>query len=545
MIGRVLPIVALAGRCVMLLSFPGLLRPVRWSFTLAQGIAPSACVVEVAPQSSLPSAVGAMEFTTSGGQAVRFERCVLDRASLRRTRAGAVVAVTLLDRRWRWGFTRITGWYNQRQPNGRLVAHRERSPRQLASRLLEALGEVDFDVADLPNGFRPEVQWRGANPAVELDRLCELLGCRVVLGLDDRIALRRVGVGALLPNPGVETRETLATTPANRPQSLTVVGGPTRFQTRFQLAAVGLEPTGEIVPIDELSYRPATGFSSGYPHWGQLSQPARDCALASLYRWYRVARTDSPAESPTWQVPGCDEPVNELWQLLPLDGELQQFESSPGGVPRRRRAIVDGLYFAGGYDGRNHELPTAVATPWEIDRERGLVRFASPVVRRTAGGEIEPARLALTTGHGVRRAEEGVPVRWELTQALANGAGGAGTRVVVRGELCEVVLGAPATTEGEPTANRAEPETNRAELDQEANGLLTEVAAEWQARGTADVEYAGLLAISPDGAIEQVEFRVGPEGATTRASRNAEFAHSLAPHSIRRQQPRLWQLASE
>jgi hypothetical protein len=117
--------------------------------------------------------------------------------------------------------------------------------------------------------------------------------------------------------------------------------------------------------------------------------------------------------------------------------------------------------------------------------------------------------------------------------------------VVVRGELSEVVLGAPGTSEGEPTANRAEPETNRAELDLEATTLLAEVAAEWQARGTADVEYAGLLAISPDGAIEQVEFRVGPEGATTRASRNAEFAHSLAPHTVRRQQPRLWQLASQ
>lgn len=84
----------------MLLSFPGLLQPLRWSFTLAQGIAPSAFVVEVAPQSSLPSAVGAVEFT-AGEQPMRFERCVLDRASLRRTRSGAVVAVTLLDRRWR------------------------------------------------------------------------------------------------------------------------------------------------------------------------------------------------------------------------------------------------------------------------------------------------------------------------------------------------------------------------------------------------------------------------------------------------------------
>jgi hypothetical protein len=528
----------------MLLSFPGLLQPLRWSFTLAQGIAPSAFVVEVAPQSSLPSAVGAVEFT-AGEQPMRFERCVLDRASLRRTRSGAVVAVTLLDRRWRWGFTRITGWYNQRQPNGRLVPHRERSPRQLATRLLEALGETEFDVADLPNGFRPEVQWRGANPAVELDRLCELLGCRVVLGLNDRIALRRVGAGALLPNPGVETRETLATTPANRPQSLTVVGGPTRFQTRFRLAAVGLEPTGEIVPIDQLSYRPATGFSAEYPHWGQLPEPARGCALASLYRWYRVVSTDSPAGSPTWQIPGCDVPVNDLWQLLPLDAELQQFESPTGGVPRRRPAIVEGLYFAGGCDGRNHELSAPVTTPWELDGDRGLVRFATPVVRRTTGGEIAPAELALTTGHGVQRAEEGAPVRWELTHALDNGPGAVGTRVVVRGELSEVVLGAPGTSEGEPTANRAEPETNRAELDLEATTLLAEVAAEWQARGTADVEYAGLLAISPDGAIEQVEFRVGPEGATTRASRNAEFAHSLAPHTVRRQQPRLWQLASQ
>jgi len=528
----------------MQISFPGLMQPVRWSFTLSPGITPSAIVIEVAPQGALPSAVGTVEFV-AGGELVRLERCALDRAALRRTRRGSVIAVTLLDRRWRWGFTRITGAYNQRQPNGDLVPQRERSPRQLATKLLRALGETQFDLSDLPNGFRPEVRWRRANPAVELDRLCQLLGCRVVLDLHDTIVLRRVGVGAPLPNPGVELRETLATNPANRPASVTVVGGPTRYQTRFRLEAVGLEPTGEIVPVETLSYRPAGGFSSEYPHWGSLPEPARGCAQASLYRWYRVVGTDSPPGSPTWSIPGCAEEVQDLGQLLPLDAELQQTEVLPGGERRRRRAIVEGEFFAGGWDGRNQTPAAAVDVPWELDQERGVVQFARPVVWRTPQGTIEAAELALTTGHGVRRGESGEPLGFELTHRLENGPGATGERVVTREELCLVVLGAPATTDGSPTANQAEPETNAADLVEQATALVTDAAAEWMTRETADVEYAGLLPISPDGAIAQVEWRVGPEGATTRASRNAEFATSVAPLAVRRQQPRLWQLTAE
>jgi hypothetical protein len=43
-------------------------------------------------------------------------------------------------------------------------------------------------VSGLPNLSRPEVDWVFANPAQELAALAESLGCRVVLGLDGRVA---------------------------------------------------------------------------------------------------------------------------------------------------------------------------------------------------------------------------------------------------------------------------------------------------------------------------------------------------------------------
>ena len=52
------------------------------------------------------------------------------------------------------------------------------------------------------------------------------------------------------------------------------------------------------------------------------------------------------------------------------------------------------------------------------------------------------------------------------------------------------------------------------------------------------VEYAGIVPISPDGAIQQVEWSGGLSGCVTRASRNSEFSLVVAPYHERRQAER-------
>lgn len=524
-------------------TFPGLSQITRWSFTLAHGISPSLATIDVVPQGPLPAGVGDLVIPTTSGPVV-FRDCAIDRASIRRSAEGWIVSVGLHDRRWRWQYGSITGWYNIPAADGQVEPATSQSPRQLAARLLTALGETGFVVDGLPEGPRPEVCWDHASPAVELDRLCELLGCRVVLGLDNRIALCRVGVGAPLPALGVERRWTVGVDPPVRPGEIEVVGSPTLFQTRFRLEAVGEERNGALVPIESLSYRPAAGWGSAPPLFGNVTSLAdRQRAQRSVFRWYRIRCTAPDNSDGVFRIPGCDVAVSALWQLLPLRPGLLQVETNAGGFPQPRSAVVEGRWYPGGADGQNHSESRRLARGWRLDRQRGVIELDEPLVLRDASQRCEPAELYLTVAHAVRRSDDRQPVRYLRRRPVAGSPPGAGVWSVRRDELQELVLGAPLTESGGPTQNSATPQRNTADLHLRADPLASALEQGLVPASTADVEYVGLQAVGVDGAIQQVQWSEGPEGAVTRASRNSEFATRLRPHAHRRLWRRLAQQA--
>ena len=522
-------------------TFPGLSQILRWSFTLAHGISPSLATIDVVPQGQLPAEVGDLVIPTATGPVV-FRDCAIDRASVQRSAQGWIVSVGLHDRRWRWQFGSITGWYNRPTVEGGIEPATSQSPRQLATRLLTTLGETAFDVGALPDAPRPEVCWDHASPAVELDRLCVLFGCRVVLGLDNRVVLCRVGVGSPLPALGVERRWTVGVDPPVRPSQIRVLGGPTQYQTRFRLEGVGEERNGALVPLENLSYRPETGWGDAPPTFGNVPSLAdRQRAQRSVFRWYRLRCTAPSDTANLFQIPGCDVPVTALWQLLPLHRGLLQIETNAQGFAQRRAPVVEGLWYPGGADGRNHDESRRLARGWRLDRQRGVVQFDEPLVRRTEEGLVEPAELYLTVAHEVRQFDTRQPVRYQRDRAVAGSPPGAGTWCLRREELVETVLGAPLTESGGPTQNSATPQRNTAALHLLADPLAAALEQGLVPASTADVEYVGLQAVGVDGAIQQVQWSEGPEGAVTRASRNSEFATRLRPHAHRRLWRRLAQ----
>lgn len=522
----------------MPLSYPGLANIVRWTFTHSHGITPSLCRVDVVPQVQLPQVVGDLNLTW-GAASWTFAGCVVDRASVRRSNAGTIVGLTLFDRRWKWQFGDISGLYNQRALSGDIDTSTEKTPRELAGLLLDALGESGYSTADLPNDVRPAVAWNHASPAVELDRLCELLGCRVVLGLDNHVALRRTGQGNLLPLLGIERRESLGIDPANRPSALRLVGGVTLYQTRFRLEAVGLERDGRLLPIEQLSYRPATGWGSEWPFLGNVANAAeRRLALQSVFRWYRILCTAPDNAEGIFHIPGCDEPVDGLWQVLPLENRLVETGHVSAESETRRAPVIDGLYYPLAADGQNLTENRAVPPGWTLDTELGVVRFDVPIVRRGAGEILEPAELYLTVAHPVRSRAHRQPLRYEFEQPLAGALAETGPKVVLRDDLVELVKGAPIPASGAPSQNQTSPERNTSTLAAAAQAFAAALDAEFRGETTADVEYVGLVPVALDGAIQQVEWSEGPEGATTRASRNAEFATAVWPYAERRRRMR-------
>jgi hypothetical protein len=171
---------------------------------LTHGTSPSVARLSLVPQATLPSEFGTLTLSF-GSVSLELPGCRLDYGSVQRTTTGEISQVSILDRRWRWRFGQISGTYNIRRDDASLeqgqagAISSERTPQQLATLCLEAMAESQFDVSDLPNDARPTVEWDREVPAQALAALCDQLGTQVVLQLDNRVALRRVGQGAELP----------------------------------------------------------------------------------------------------------------------------------------------------------------------------------------------------------------------------------------------------------------------------------------------------------------------------------------------------------
>jgi hypothetical protein len=515
-----------------LLTFPGLQQILSWSYTLSHGITPGVAQVEIAPQLGVPAEIGPMVITFDDVELV-FPGCVLDSANIRRDGAGMVVSLAILDRRWTWRFGQISGRYNLRQKNGKLDPATEQAPQDLATLLLVEMGESEFDVSGLPNESRPEIDWDHAHPAQELARLAEQLGCRVVLDLDSRVSLAPAGFGADLPDTQTQRTVNFGIDPPTRPDSLLLVGAPTRFQSRFRLEAVGLEQTGEIEPIDNLSYKPAGGWQNepwfGFPNVADADD--RALARQTVYRWYRIKCTAPSTDAGDFEIAGYDGPVEDLWQLLPLERGLVETFTDVDSIERPRPPEIAGIYWDRSLDGKN--IPERRRWPgrFSIDAGRGIVRFAEPVlqVSSDSGGGFIEAELYLTVAHGVKDVVTLQEVRETVERVLPGEPIGTGPKVLRRDDLGRTVV-----TKYDDNNNPTGTTDNADSFDAEAEETLDAAEAAFQTLETGQVEYAGVVPISPDGAIQQVEWRGGTAGCVTRASRNSEFSLVVPPWHERR-----------
>ncbi len=544
-------------------SFPGINHVLRASYTLAHGISPGVALLDMVPQAGFQPAPGTLVLEC-GGTRLEFEDCLPARLGTIQMPEGPTWRLVLFDRRWRWWYGRAAGRYNLRFEDGRLIEavrsgppedavwHTPREPQALASSLLDALGEQGYDVSELPNDPRPRCEWDGIPPALVLADLCDALGTRIVLTSTGRVVLRRLGQGADLPDlPELIARNTLAGQ-LSGPCHLAVVCERTRWQVDLELEAVGLETDGRVRPIDDLSYRPAGGWGTvDLPHFCELADPrARELARASVFRWYRL-------KLPVELRDAADQPlsIGTLAQLAIQDVQLDA--AADGVLDRPRSAQVFGVWFAGG-DAAAYQSPPAnsaaqlgpLAVPpddyslravypgkFELDQRLGLVRFAEPVyklVPAASGNGAQPAaaELRLRTSVCARRPDRSW-LRHERVRTNPGAPPQAPVRYIDRPELALTI----ALQYDASTYQIAGTQSNLSALEQEADHYLDALELAWQAGPVETASYAGLLAIEPDGAIVQVSWSVGPDGATTHAARHQEPLDAEAAYTERR----LWE----
>lgn len=515
-----------------LVSFPGLADVLSAKFTLSPGIEPSACMLRIVPQKSFRVEVGELQFRF-GNVRFAFPDCALQSSSIHFEEGGAVLRLKLFDRRWKWRFGEIYGDYNQRDRDGKIVEATQKNARQLAAICLRELGEPDATITALPENVFPRTQWNGLPPAKALAKLCDAFHCRVVLSLDNRVHVHQIGVGRELPANGSEVNVGFGVESAQKPDSIKFVGGPTLFQRRLRLAAVGQDRDGSIKPIDELSYRPAHGWSMEYEGYlanlgdpddaaeSVLDRRDRELAMKSVFKWYAVA-TDRDGGL---QAPGFGT-VKPIDRIFPLHGFRLDHALDAAGVRRSLAPMVEGLFYPLGADRRNTASDTLYTDSFAIDHERGMVMFDHPVVRLGDDGETLPAELFLTTAFSVRERETSLPHHEAYEERLPGGSNNTGAMVVSSSDTRRTIVEHPTANGSRRTAD------NLPAFQREAKRRIASVRGRFASHRQSEVHYVGLCRIDLDGAIDQMTWSLGSQqAAETIASRNRMHSQTAAGDS--------------
>lgn len=540
-----------------LASFPGVERIVAFQGTLQHGRSPSVFQLTIAPQAKPVAGSGDLVLTF-GATRIVLADCVVDSASYQFDAGGYLVGLQILDRRWKWKFPVISGRFNQSDDAGMPpptssqgqakspIVDGRRTPQQLARLLLEALGERHFSVAELPNDALLRTDWDLASAAAALAELCDQLGCRIVLGLNNRISLRKLGPGAPLPHlPFVDAQ--LELNPEESPSAIEGVSAPILWQDDFELEAVGLDTDGSIRPIEELSYQPARGWEACEPRYfaGISNIEHRQLAQLSVYRWYRIV---APAILP---LPGGKSIRVEDRRQIELDP--QQLERDPEhDHGRRRPAWAFGVWYRGDLSlgvnsivsasGGNTAAATAPISsshdaqfcdvPFALDATNGLIRFARPVYRIDSESDsLASATLRLRTAFRLRDYGTGAFRRMWVRRKVPGARGETKPLVIVREEI-EPTLRRRYTASFAPNGAV----DNQPEVDAQLQNHVACQLAEFALRDPSSKKYPGILAIELDGALHAITWEIGPRGGFTTIQRHQDRGSSGSiPYRLRRQ----------
>lgn len=529
---------------------------------LTHGVGPNLSTIQIPPQPGRLIEGGSLELTY-GGQRITLHDCKVDSVDMEKTSGGLEVwTLNILDRRWKWRMGEISGFYNVRRGNS-IVPHTIRSARQLAALCLDAMGETRYSVAGVPAGQYPEVEWDYENPAQALGKLCDAIGCRVILKLNNTVAVVKAGEGARLPRGGNALRDAATVDPPERPDSLRFVGERILWQWDLILEAVAEEPDGRIVPLNSVSYAPPRRLWAGANKWALVDltymesvAPAfRELAKRNVFRKYRVRAG--------FTVPGFGRAVTaaRLDDILPLESRQLEKELVTG-EERRKDAAVWGVFALQDSGSNNNSSGRAftadlIRNPeaiyqrgFRLDTETGIVEFNEPIYRavenRTRIGTLTddvapttmtnyyyaPADLRLRTAFGIR--DPGTSQWNHATIERRSPAMRFGTKpeYVKRSDVPLHIIYNP---------RRGIWVNNAAEYQQAGNSYLDEHERRYELDVPQGMTYPGLERIDLDGAVQQVRWQINENGTATDASRNREEP-LLAPNYAER---RLYQRTTE
>ena len=583
-------------------SFPGLQHIVNGTFTLGHGVTPSQAMIYCAYQPGQAFETGTLQYSYDS-LVISFPQAKINFVDLFMDGEGKqLMQVAILDRRWKWAFGAISGYYNTRV-GSEIDERTKRNARELATLCLKAMGEKNYNVSKIPTDVFPEVEWDYTVPAQALQEICDRVGCRVVLKLNNTVSCDVVGQGANLPLGGDYVDASLTLDPAERADELIFVGDYVLYQVDLPLEPIieqcspKGEPLGIFVPLNEFEFawlNPDTGKKDWrYYDLGLANTipnvKVREIVKRDAFRKYRV-KVPFPFQYPQPAGPGDKAgtkivKVEDLKWITPIeDRMLDKSERKEGNktIRERKPAVVWGLWHAGN-DGNQssyhvgsvqiihgvktfvEQIPNADLSKnpqaifqghVTIDAENAIVEFTDVMLRKSPVHASEmPKPLELIEG-GISVGKIGeeplLPALIWLRTAI--GCRHKEHRGWLREPIRRKMPGQPKGTQPEYVrqdevrlewtidfAKGNQVKSNKTEYEKAAKHYLDIRQRELQLSLPASVTYAGWKFINPDGAIWSVTWETTAEGyAYTRASRNrVPLDIGVVSYEERRQQEKL------
>lgn len=449
-------------------------------FPFGRGVTPSVACVTCVPQNANPTSLT----LTYNGVPLHFPDIALASSHVHRRRDGRhpLMRLFLKDRRWRWAGIRITGDWNRRFASGVVDPAVRKTPAELATLLLNRLGEFGFDVSQMPTGMYPRADWHATRADLALQKLCDDVACEVVLNpLTNRVEIWPSGTGARsATGAGEAVRKYESRLRSFIPSTVTLAGGESLYQYRLQLQAIGRQSNlqekklSDVDWAEDLESTEALTFPSLSSN--ELNQTL---ALATAWKQFRV----SGVEGGGLQVPGCQTPIASTSQYDLKDYILYAVRDA-NGLLQKLPYYVEGDFWPYADTADNVSGQVFLGSS-KLYAERGVVEFETPVFKLTSTGAKEVPELYLQTAYAVRDAN-GIPQR---VSGSINVGGGGGDLLLHHPEIFASYA---------PTGN------TESLAYAEGNAYLAAFARKYQDPIASQITYPGLAFGSLNGIIAQV-----------------------------------------
>ena len=532
-------------------SYPGIDEPqyIR-AAVRTNGLRPNKCLLVSKPQDHPPLLHGDLSFGFDA-TGVTWADALCDSALMQVTDGGQSVIWTILDGRWRHRKAFISGAYNVVQPDGTVDPDTEKTLQELATILFNAIG-VSADVSAVDTIEKPEVTFDHDRVVTELEELLEQRGYVCSYQLDGSYKVYRVGTGAVMPNDGDVVNFANSINPPELPYKLRVVGDHTKVQSKFKTIPVGLDTDGQLKPVNDLSYKPLSGWL-GFDLKtciGIADPKARELCLLTVGRWFQVRHQADQLDN--IQGGGVDYAPGEILvmsanQYLPLSEELLETAYDVYGKPQPGLAYVEATIFDDfGNPAKMENTPKFTridSRDWTLDKKMGIVKMFDLSLKSSTDDPLSKKTFAdiyLTCSYSVDDPTTNLKDRFIRDRDMGgNGMDQVKSEDLERHLICRY---------GSDGITITSIDDNESSVISKAEKLLDNLVASYSTGIGNTILYRGIRDYNTDGVNLQIVWKAAPPGSkvpfSTFVAQNIE-CHPLCPQARDRKRQRYNERSNE